>query len=143
MDGKGIKQALDQTRKGTQAALDSAHQIWLAGLGAFSMAQQEGGKLFESLVKQGEQMEKRTRKAAGQRLEAMTGKTSGSWDKLEQMFEDRVSRSLNRLGVPTKKDIDLLSKRIGELNSAVKTLVRKQGNSKTRRASSRSPRSTL
>jgi poly(hydroxyalkanoate) granule-associated protein len=134
MDAKGIKQAVDQTRKGTQAVLDSAHQIWLAGLGAFSMAQEEGSKLFENLVKQGEQVEKRTRKAAGERLQAVTSQTSGTWDKLEQVFEDRVSRSLNRLGVPTKKDVDQLAKRVSELSRAVNALVDKQGDGRTRRA---------
>ncbi|MCC6534537.1 MAG: phasin family protein [Burkholderiales bacterium] len=133
MDTKGIKQALDETRKGTQSVLDSAHQIWLAGLGAFAMAQEEGGKLFDNLVKQGEQLEKRTRKIASERLQAVTSQTSGSWDKLEQVFEDRVSRSLNRLGVPTKKDIDHLSKRVAELSTAVNALVRKQGDGKAQR----------
>ena len=36
-----------------QTVRDSAQQIWLAGLGAFSKAQEEGGKVFETLVKEG------------------------------------------------------------------------------------------
>ena len=46
----------DTAKDAAQGMLNSPHQIWLAGLGAFSRAQQEGTKLFETLVKQGEQL---------------------------------------------------------------------------------------
>jgi len=36
---------------------ESANQIWLAGLGAFSKAQQEGSKMFEALVAEGERVQ--------------------------------------------------------------------------------------
>ena len=36
----------------SKSVLESSRLIWLAGLGAFSRAQQEGTKVFESLVKQ-------------------------------------------------------------------------------------------
>ena len=36
-----------------QNVKDSAQQIWAAGLGAFSKAQGEGGKVFEALVSEG------------------------------------------------------------------------------------------
>ena len=39
---------------------DSAQQIWLAGLGAFSKAQEEGGKVFEALVKEGMTIQRKT-----------------------------------------------------------------------------------
>ena len=48
----------------SQAVLDSSRHIWLAGLGAFSRAQAEGMKVFETLVKQGQVLESRTRRAA-------------------------------------------------------------------------------
>jgi poly(hydroxyalkanoate) granule-associated protein len=107
----------------TQYVMDSAHQIWLAGLGAFAKAQAEGTKLFESLVKEGEAVQARTGKAASAQFAQMSKSASGAWDKLEQVFEERVSRSLNRLGVPTYNDIQALTKHVNELNASVQQLL--------------------
>jgi poly(hydroxyalkanoate) granule-associated protein len=100
---------------------DSAQQIWLAGLGAFGKAQAEGAKVFEALVKEGRNLEGRTRKFAQMRMGSVTGtvekaatkataRATATWDKLEQVFEDRVARALNKLGVPTNRDIQNLAK---------------------------------
>ena len=110
--------------------MESAQQIWLAGLGAFSKAQDEGKKVFDTLVKQGEQLEKQTRHVAEATIETakeQANKTfqmaSGKYDKLEQVFESRVHSSLNRLGVLTSKDVEALSKQVGELSDAVRALL--------------------
>jgi poly(hydroxyalkanoate) granule-associated protein len=116
---------------------NSAQQIWLAGLGAFSKAQEEGVKVFDALVKEGKGLEAKTRKLTEERVgevteqmnkatQTATAKANAAWDKLEQVFEDRVARSLNRLGVPTNKDIRSLSKQVEELSAAVKALRAKQ-----------------
>ncbi len=101
---------------------ESATQIWLAGLGAFSKAQQEGAKMFEALVAEGEKVQERTKVAADERLAEVRAKASGTWDKLEQVFEDRVARALNSLSVPSRKDIDVLSQRVAELTEIAKKL---------------------
>ena len=49
--------------------MESAQQIWLAGLGAFSKAQNEGKKVFETLVARGAQIEERTRHVAEATIE--------------------------------------------------------------------------
>ena len=111
----------------------SAHQIWQAGLGAFAKAQEEGGKVFAKLVKEGTDLQKRTQKLAegkvsdvSDTVSKMAGnmgkQASGSWDKLEQVFEERVSRALASLGVPTRKDVAALTKQIEELNKTVAAL---------------------
>jgi len=101
----------------TQTVKESAQQIWLAGLGAFAKAQEEGGKVFDALVKEGEAIQKKTRKMADEKfsvvrktadetfadvrkvadakMAAVTGKAAGTWDRLEQVFEDRVARALS------------------------------------------------
>ncbi len=101
---------------------ESATQIWLAGLGAFSKAQQEGAKMFEALVAEGEKVQERTKTAADERIAEVRAKASGTWDKLEQVFEDRVARALNSLSVPSRKDIDVLSQRVVELTEIAKRL---------------------
>lgn len=120
-----------------QAILKSSHQIWLAGLGAFAKAQQEGMKVFDTLVKQGETVESKTRhaatttagaareaaKAKAKEMQAMAG---GTWDKLEQVFEDRVARALGHLGVHTSADVRHLTERVNELSEAVNALLKAQ-----------------
>lgn len=121
--------------------MDSAQQIWLAGLGAFSKAQNEGKKVFDTLVKQGEQIEQRTRNVAEATIETareQASKTmelaSGKFDKLEQVFENRVHSSLNRLGVLTSKDVEALSKQVAELSEAVRALLAQEKRSVARPA---------
>lgn len=114
---------------------ESAQQIWLAGLGAFSKAQEEGGKVFEALVKEGMTIQRRTQSAAEEKLtEATTRMTSmaselsnkatGQWDKLESIFEDRVSRALRKLGVPTGGEVEALMQRVEELDRTVAAMRR-------------------
>ena len=88
---------------------ESANQIWLAGLGAFAKAQQEGAKMFEALVEEGEKVQEKTKTVADERLAEMRSKATGTWDKLEQVFEDRVERALHSLSVPSRKDVDVLT----------------------------------
>lgn len=117
---------------------DSAQQIWLAGLGAFSKAQEEGGRVFEALVKEGVGLQRKTQSVAeGKLSEAssrmtsmasdLSSKAAGQWDKLEGIFEERVSRALKKLGVPTSRDIDALAARVEELNRTVAALRRGAG----------------
>src|SRR3954471_8483919 len=117
---------------------ESASQIWLAGLGAFSKAQEEGGKVFETLVREGVSIQRKTQAAAEEKLSEATSrmasmatdissKASGQWDKLETIFEQRVSKALNKLGVPSAQDIDVLIARIDELNRSVAQLSARTG----------------
>lgn len=101
---------------------DSAEQIWLAGLGAFAKAQEEGTKVFDALIREGEAIQKKTRKVTEDKVTEMAAKATGTWDKLEQVFEGRVARALNSLGVPTKADVAALSKRVAELKAEVEKL---------------------
>jgi poly(hydroxyalkanoate) granule-associated protein len=133
---------LDTQADGQLAAAvkDSAQQIWLAGLGAFAKAQEEGSKVFEALVKEGKGIQKRTRATAGEQIGRVTGlmssrvgKVAGdlskqateSWDRLEQVFEERVARAMNRLGVPTNADVKALQARIDALDASVQALSSK------------------
>ena len=101
---------------------ESANQIWLAGLGAFSKAQQEGVKMFEGLVAEGEKVQERTKTEADERLAEGKEKVTGAWNKLEKVFEDRVGRALHAFNVPTHKDVDVLSKRVHELTVITKKM---------------------
>lgn len=127
-----------ESRDMSQAVLDSSRQIWLAGLGAFSRAQAEGMKVFETLVQQGEVLESKTKRAASDTAAAARGAAKakvnevkqgvgGTWDKLEQVFEDRVARALSKLGVHTQSDVERLTERVDVLSEAVNELIKATG----------------
>lgn len=113
----------------TQAIRDSAQKIWLAGLGAFERAKTEGPRMFETLVEQGRNMGARAVGMADDALKNMreANYAGNRWDKLEQVFEDRVSRSLNRLGVLTSREVGDLSRQVDELNRTVRELMKTKG----------------
>ena len=122
---KKIKALTDN--KVTRNVKESTQQIWLAGLGAYTRAQEEGNKLFDTLVKEGEAIRSKTRKVADAKVAAVAATASSTWDRLEQMFEDRLTRAIGTLGVPTKRDIDNLAKRVAELTAVVQKLSDSQG----------------
>ena len=112
----------------SRSLVESAQQIWMAGVGAFTRAQGEGSKLFEALVKEGMNIEKTTRKLAGGRVDAVRdamedrvgavrGRASDTWDRLEKVFEDRVQRALVRLGIPGQEDLAELTARVDALSA--------------------------
>lgn len=109
----------------------SAQQIWLAGMGAFARAQEEGNKVFEALVKEGTALQKKTASAAEDKFDEVSSKVSGvqaragqGWDKLESIFEERTAKALKRLGVPSARDVDALSARVDELSAKVTRLAK-------------------
>ncbi|MES2717515.1 MAG: phasin family protein [Pseudomonadota bacterium] len=116
-----------------QTVKDSAQQIWLAGLGAFAKAQGEGGKVFDTLIKEGVNLQRKTQAVAEEKLGDVAGKMSAmagevgskanaQWDKLESIFEERTARALGRLGVPAAKDLATLVDRVAALEAELAAL---------------------
>lgn len=106
---------------------ESASKIWLAGLGAFVTMGEEGGKLFDTLVKKGQGYEPKVKagfdKAKG-KFEHARGKADNAWDKFESGLDEKITSALHRVGVPTRDEIKELSKRVAELTSKVEQLKR-------------------
>ena len=152
---KKAKEAMESgdigaTKDMPQGVLDSSHKIWLAGLGAFSRAQREGAKVFESLVRQGEELQSRTKQAATETAAAARGAAAakakemqemagGTWDKLEQVFEDRVAKALSKLGVYTQNDVQRLAARVDDLAAAVNKLIEASGGKTPNRTKAAKP----
>lgn len=105
-------------------------QIWLAGLGAFSRAEEEGNKLFDSLVKIGEELESKTADIADQTVEKVSEKARESVtdtkDKVEKLIDNSVHHSLNRIGLVTLKDVQHLERLILQLHAKVDELTLQQ-----------------
>jgi poly(hydroxyalkanoate) granule-associated protein len=144
------KKSSDSTDEGaplSSTIKESAQQIWLAGLGAFAKAQEEGGKVFETLVKEGTSLQRKTQAAAEERIAEATSrmssmatdissKASGQWDKLENIFETRVAKALRNLGIPSAGDIEVLVARIDELE---RTVARLNAKTSMRKPAGRQP----
>ncbi|NQD94706.1 phasin family protein, partial [Pseudomonas sp. CrR25] len=99
-----------------------ARKVWLAGLGAYAKAGQEGAEYFKELVKAGEGVEKQGKKLVDEQVEAansqidsvknsvtsVKGKVEVQLDKIEKAFDSRVASALNRIGIPSKQDVEAL-----------------------------------
>ena len=117
----------------SSAVKDSAQQIWLAGLGAFSKAQEEGSKVFDTLVKEGLSIQRKTQAVAEEKITEATSKMSGMasdiqskagnrWDKLENIFEERVAKALGKLGVPSEHAVSVLAERVDQLEKHIQQM---------------------
>ena len=136
-----------------QSVKESAQQIWLAGMGAFAKAQEGRAKVFEALIKDGANLQRKTQTAAEERIGEVTGRMSAMagdvtakagqhWDKLESIFEQRTAKAMNKLGVPTAKDVDALIKRVDELAAAVARLSKSAPAKAVRKTAAKAPAKT-
>ena len=125
---------IEQSNQLAGRVKDSARQIWLAGLGAYTKAEEDAGKFFDKLVKEGEEIESLTRgvvekqfkavedtvEGVKEKVEGVKERASGTFGKLENVFDQRVSSALVRLGIPSKARLNELEKRIEALEKKVK-----------------------
>lgn len=107
----------------------SAQQIWLAGVGAFARAQEEGGKLFDALVREGAALQGKPADAgdriaqAASRMADMASQFSAkAGDRLEGMFDKRVAKAVDNLGMASAEDVERLAARVEELERTVARL---------------------
>jgi len=108
-----------------QEITDSAHKIWLAGLGAMATAEEEGSKLFRTLVEKGEGVESRGK----EQVEKAKGTVSGVktvaesyWETFEQTVDEQITAVIHRIGVPTKGEIETLTNKVEDLTKSVEKL---------------------
>lgn len=126
--------AKKQTTKDVQEDLkDSAHRVWLAGLGALAAAEEEGGKLFKKLVEKGEKLESRGK----ERLDEAKDKAGDVWTEVEKKMDDAVTKALHRIGVPSRDEIRNLTKRVEELSAKVEARAKKATTTTTAARSTR------
>jgi len=116
-----------------------ARKIWLAGLGAYTKVGQEGSEYFQELVKAGEVIETKGKKKIARKLEAANSelieaktdvntfkaRVEVQLDKVEKVFDARVASALNRIGIPSKHDVETLSAKLDELTALLERVARK------------------
>ena len=127
-----------------KAAVETAQEAIAKAQETVEKIQQEGSKILHSLVKESGKVFDETQKKAGEtvgeikeRVEEARHKAAETLDNLEQIFEERVSRTLNRLGIPTREDFQAIAKRLEELNHSVQALLRSKAKGASAHAATR------
>ncbi|MNN05796.1 Poly(hydroxyalcanoate) granule associated protein (phasin) [compost metagenome] len=110
-----------------------SRKIWLAGLGIYSKIDQDGNKLFESLVKDGEKAEKQAKssvdaakasaKSATSRVGDVKDRALGKWSELEEAFDKRLNSAISRLGVPSRNEVKALHQQVDTLTKQIEKLT--------------------
>lgn len=139
---KAAKEAATSGQRFSRGVMDSAQQIWLAGLGALSRTQQEGGKFFDALVEEGVRIQEKTHAYTREQVhqahdqatpwvEAARKRTNAAVGKLEQVFDERIARALKRMNLPSHQDLKDLSARIDALSSQLRGERKSPANPRT------------
>ncbi len=108
---------------------ESAHKIWLAGLGALAFAEEEGGKMFKSLIEKGETFEAKGKEQVEKARGAVTGVRTVAesyWETFERTVDDKITTVIHRIGVPTKDEIETLTRKVEDLTKAIEKIRAKE-----------------
>jgi len=109
--------AEDQTLERLPLA-ELARKVLLAGIGAVTLAQEEAEAFVQKLIEKGEIAEK-------DGCILMKDLREKRKQRAEKYLDKRVSTLINRMNVPTKSDIEVLSEKIAEIARKVDELKRK------------------
>ena len=134
-----LKKKIDASTSTLGDVKSYARKIWLAGLGAYAKVGQEGSEYFQELIKAGQVVEKKGKKVVAEKLEAANaeideaksevstfkGRVEVQLDKVEKAFDSRVASTLNRIGIPSKHDVETLSAKLDELTALLERVARK------------------
>lgn len=134
-----LKKKIDASTSTLGDVKSYARKIWLAGLGAYTKVGQEGSEYFQELIKAGQTVETKGKKVVAEKLEAANteieeaksevstfkGKVEVQLEKVEKAFDSRVASALNRIGIPSKHDVETLSAKLDELTALLERVARK------------------
>lgn len=105
---------------------EAARTVLLASIGAVVVAQEEIEDFVNKLVERGELAEKDGRKLVKDLMERRKQKAQEARGEMGDELENRIEDVLHRLNVPTKRDIDALSRKITALSKKVDELAKEQ-----------------
>jgi poly(hydroxyalkanoate) granule-associated protein len=132
-----IAATAQKAQERAEVVRETAQNIWFAGLGALSLAEDQGGKAFQALVKRGASLDARNRKALSAIVkdvearveivrERVSDATHGTRSKFElgverigTGVESGVATVMHTLGVPTRSEIQTLTRKVDALTKSV------------------------
>ncbi|WP_426142281.1 phasin family protein [Pseudomonas sp. DWP3-1-2] len=117
-----------------------ARKIWLAGLGAYSWAEQEGSEYIKELIRTGEETEKKAKHVIDEKVEAANSEIMALTDdvvevaedvenrleRIENAFDRRVASALHRIGIPSRHDVETLSAKLDGLTALLERVANKK-----------------
>jgi poly(hydroxyalkanoate) granule-associated protein len=109
-------------RKSGPAVKETAQQIYLAGLGALAKAGEEGSRLFDELVERGNDLERTGRARVEQALGRVRGLRTEAQHVIGRVtspLDEGMTTAMHKLGVPTRREIQALTRRVEELTRVV------------------------
>ena len=121
---------------------DAVHNVFLAGLGALAVTEEEGSKFFKKLVKKGKKVElpglgmerldaikAQLTGAADKAEDAVTSRAKDAkyvaetaTDKVEDTVQEAVQTVMKRLGVPTREEVSELTASVERLTKHITAL---------------------
>lgn len=119
---KRAEKATEQAKKFGDDVVNVGRNVWLAGLGAYSWAEEETRKTFDDLVNRGQKFEKNEKNVVSKTIDDATTKAKDFGTKVEDTVHDTVTTVLHRAGVPSRDEIRTLIDRVEELNKKVEKL---------------------
>ena len=102
--------------------VEGIRRAMLASVGAFSLAQDEAEKFVNKLIEKGEIAEKDGRSLLKDLSENRKKRAKESGQRVSDEMEKRMEGLLNRMNIPTKSDIEQLSKKVAELTKKIDAL---------------------
>lgn len=102
--------------------VDNGRKVVLAGLGVVTLAQEELTQLFNDLVDRGTKTEQKTRKLVNKQVKTRQKEVHKATKRVESEVEKRFEDVLHRMNVPSKNDIEKLSRKVSTLNRKVNEL---------------------
>ena len=112
----------DQAKKMSEDAKKLGRSMWLAGLGAISIAEEEARDAFQRLVDRGEKVEKDEENPVVRGFDRAGDQVKEFGQKVEDTVQNTVANVLHRAGVPSRDEIRTLTDRVEELSRKVEGL---------------------
>ncbi len=143
----GTKDNNSKSRSLVDSAVETAHKVALAGVGAAGEAATVGAKVFDRLVKRGEKIEARgkvslgalrvkaeerveqVRTVAGERFEQTKSKARSGFEQTKARarsgIDEQLERRLEKIGVPGKADFEAVVERLSAIEARLEALEKK------------------
>lgn len=128
------------------AIRESVERVYLAGLGAAALTGDEGARLFRTLVDRGAEVDARVRErvnrvlATAREVPAAAATRAGA--RVEAMLDEGTEAVLTRVGLPTRREVTTLARRVDGLSEAIGTPRRRRSPVTRATAKARPPRRT-
>jgi poly(hydroxyalkanoate) granule-associated protein len=131
MDATTMQEAggAEEQPKGPDPLVNLLRNVWWAGLGLVVLAGEQGGKLVKTAVERGRTAEpgvreelKKVNDAAGARLKGIGESVSRRAGKIENLVDERISKTISALTVPLEEELKALGRRMEELADKMEQL---------------------